>query len=134
MIKKFYDAMAYDDITTAKVMDKTKNQINVIFPFKKNGVWVFNDEAVGLYEEPFVSNVNPIIDTVVNGNNFTAYISHSPIPDEQIILDRVDDSVTGDIGDGWYQMRGTDLVCWLCPATLKYFKNYPKEIHVKIEQ
>ncbi len=112
-------------------MDKTKNQINVIHPFNKNGVWVFNDESVGLFEEPFVPNVNPIIDTVVTGDRFTAFISHSFIPDEQIILDRVDGH---EFGNGWYNLRNTDLVCWLCPATLKYFEDYPKEIHVKIEQ
>ncbi len=115
-------------------MDKTKNQVNVIFPFKKQGVWVFNDEAVGLVEEPFVSNVNPIIDTVVKGDKFVAYISHSTLPGEQIILDKITDTEQGDIGEGWYQMRGTELSCWLCPATLKYFEDYPEQIHVKIEQ
>lgn len=126
------DAMAFEP--TAKI-DKTRNQINTIYPFKnKYGTWVFNDEAVGLHEEPFVSNINPIIETVVKRDKFTAFISHSTIANEQIILDRVDDNSHGDIGEGWYQMRGTGLIGWLCPATLKYFSSYPKEIHVRIEE
>lgn len=117
-----------------KKVDKTQNQINVIFPFKKNNVWVFNDEEVDLYEEPFVSNVNPIIELVVGDKtSFTAFISHSFIPGEQIILQQVLDSDNSDFGDGWYEMKGTGLICWLCPATLKYFDFYPDEIHVKIE-
>ena len=131
-MRKFYDIVLDKEIPA--FIDKTGNQINVIFPFKKNNVWVFNDASVGLFEEPFVSNVNPIIATVVKGNKFTAYISHSPIPNEQIVLDQILHSDNADIGGGWYQMKGTGLVCWLCPATLKYFKNYPAEIHVKIEQ
>jgi hypothetical protein len=114
--------------------DKTSNQINVIHPFKKNNVWVFNDPEVNLYEEPFVSNVNPLIDTVVTGDSFTAFISHSFIPNAQIVLEQVLDSDHSDIGDGWYQMQGTGLVCWLCPATLKYFKDYPDMIYVRIKQ
>jgi len=115
-------------------MNKSNNQVNVIHPFLKHGVWVFNDEEVGLHEEPFVSNVNPIIELVVgNKTSFTAFISHSFIPEEQIVLQQLLDSDNSDIGDGWYQMKGTELVCWLCPATLKFFEKYPDEIHIKIE-
>jgi len=127
------NAEAFEPI--AQLKDKTGNQINVLNVFKKNNVWVFNDEAVGLYEEPFVSNINPIIATVVEGNEFTAFISHSPIPGENIVLDRV--ALSGDSNleeTGWYVMRGTGMEGWLCPATLKFFAEYPKEIHVMIQK
>lgn len=127
--------MIYKNEPTVYVIDKTKNQINIIHPFKnEHGIWVFIDLSVGLYHEPFVGNMNPIIESVVKGDKFTAFISHSFIAGEQIILDRIDDTGNGDIGDGWYQLRNTELVGWLCPATLKYFETYPKELHVKIQE
>ena len=37
-----------------------QNSIHVIFPYRKNGVWMFDDEAVGLKQEPFVSGAPEI--------------------------------------------------------------------------
>ena len=31
------------------------NAINVIWPYKHHGMWVFDDARVGLVQEPFVS-------------------------------------------------------------------------------
>ena len=38
------------------------NAINVIFPYKWNGVWVFDDERVGLEKEPFVAGADVLPD------------------------------------------------------------------------
>ncbi len=115
--------------TKVKLKDKTKNQINILHIFKENGVWMFNDEEVGLYKEPFVSSINPMIDRVVDGDKFKAFISHSSIFEFTMVLDKENEGM-----DGTYKLRGTDIIGWLCPATLKYFDKYPDSIYVKIEQ
>jgi len=111
------------------IKDKTKNQVNVLHIFKENGVWMFNDEEVGLYKEPFVPSINPMIETYVRGRKeFTAFISKDPMYDVTLTLNRVDDKI-----EGVYEMAGSGIVGWLCPALLKYFEGYPKNIYVKIE-
>jgi hypothetical protein len=42
-----------------------KNSIFVIRPHKWNGMWVFDDERVGLDREPFVAGADTMIDTAV---------------------------------------------------------------------
>jgi hypothetical protein len=41
------------------------NVINVIAPYKHQGMWVFDDPRVGLVQEPFVAGADTIIDRVV---------------------------------------------------------------------
>ena len=41
------------------------NAINVISPYKYLGMWVFDDERVGLVQEPFVAGADTMIDRVV---------------------------------------------------------------------
>jgi hypothetical protein len=41
------------------------NAINVIIPYRWEGMWVFDDERVGLDREPFVAGADDIIDLLV---------------------------------------------------------------------
>jgi hypothetical protein len=41
------------------------NAINVIAPYKHQGMWVFDDPRVGLVQEPFVAGADTVIDRVV---------------------------------------------------------------------
>jgi hypothetical protein len=43
------------------------NTIIAIHPYKAEGMWVFDDPAVGLRQEPFVSGADSIIDRMVSG-------------------------------------------------------------------
>ena len=38
------------------------NQIQIIAPYFVHGTWVFDDDRVGLVQEPFVSGVPEMID------------------------------------------------------------------------
>lgn len=38
------------------------NAINIIAPYKHRGMWVFDDERVGLHQEPFVAGADTMID------------------------------------------------------------------------
>lgn len=115
---------------TIELKDKTKNQVNVLHPYRgKDGIWRFDDDEVELDGEPFVGNINTMIDAFANGEKkITIYISKDPIKDYTLVLDK---SIMKGAVDGDYCLRGTTEEGWLCPATLKYFKNYPKELYVK---
>lgn len=41
------------------------NTIGVIAPYKYEGLWVFDDPAVGLVREPFVAGIDTMIDQLV---------------------------------------------------------------------
>ena len=43
----------------------SKNAINVIKPYKWNGMWVFDDQRVDLDKEPFVASADTMIDTAI---------------------------------------------------------------------
>ena len=42
------------------------NAINLIVPYRYEGMWVFDDARSGLDKEPFVSGADTMIDVVVN--------------------------------------------------------------------
>ncbi len=42
------------------------NAINLIVPYRHEGMWVFDDARVGLDKEPFVSGADTMIDVLVN--------------------------------------------------------------------
>ena len=124
---------SFEDATEpveTSLVDKTGNQINVIYPYRtQGGGWAFDDHEVGLHREPFVLGIPEIIDSIVGErDSIVAYISKDPIPKHTGHLIRVKGEEPG-----WYTLQGTKMVGWLCPATLKYFKEYPENIYFKIE-
>jgi hypothetical protein len=122
------------------LLDKTKNQINVIYPYRtKGGTWVYDDPDVPVFAEAFVMGSSELIDMLVGKecNNFVAFISSKPLPEPTVILDNIDTEETQALSAGllgWYQMRGTDHKNWLCGHVKDYFPDYPKQIYVKIEK
>lgn len=125
-------------ITPKDYVDKTGNQINTIYPYRTKAGWAFDDEEVGLKEEPFIAGIPDIINSIVGERNeFTAHISHSIIPNFTGHLKMIDPEEALKSGfipnTGWYELEGTEMIGWLCPATLKYFKDYPDSIYFKIE-
>lgn len=127
--------MVQQHIEEEKLVDKTGNQINILYPYRTKSGWSFDDEEVGLEGEPFIAGIPEIIDSIVGEkDSFTVQISHSPIPFPTGILSKVPTPhKDGSLPDGWYKFDGTDMVGWLCPALLKYFKDYPDKIYFKIE-
>lgn len=110
------------------------NAINVISPYKHLGMWVFDDQRVGLSQEPFVSGADTMIDRIVadipNAEaGFAMIFSGSPFPGHQFRLEwrRADGS------GNWYYAPQLDMEGWLCPALLRYFDQAPKEIYVQIK-
>lgn len=125
-------------LQTSHLVDKTGNQINTIYPYRTMSGWAFDDPQVGLVGEPFVAGIPEIINSIVGDvQSFTAHISHSIIPNYSAHFIKLTEKELEEGGyvpmHGWYRLEGVDMEGWLCPATLKYFKDYPDSIYVKIE-
>jgi hypothetical protein len=76
------------------------NAIMVIFPYRHEGLWVFDDESVGLRQEPFVSGADEIIDRMVSeiptaANGFRLLFSSAPFPGHQYNLRRLHEEFGG---------------------------------------
>ena len=61
------------------------NVIRAIHPYRHEGLWVFDHEAVGLRQEPFVSGADGILDRLAAGipgaaAGFTLLFSAQPFP------------------------------------------------------
>ena len=112
------------------------NAINVIYPYKNSGMWVFDDERVGLDREPFVAGADTMIDHVLAQKEiknpekgFRLVFSAGEFPKYDVRFDWVRE---GD-GGNWYKSEEFKMEGWLCPALLKYFDEAPKHIYARFE-
>jgi hypothetical protein len=108
------------------------NVINTIHPYKSNGMWVFDDPAVGLRQEPFVSGADAIIDRMVQQipnaeSGFTLLFSAQPFPGFQVEFEWRRAELSGN----WYHCSALKMEGWLCSALLKYFDSAPKRIYAQ---
>ena len=110
------------------------NSLFVIAPYKHEGMWVFDDPAVGLSHEPFIAGIDTMIDKMVAGipnaqKGFRAVFSATPFPGYSEKLEwRREES-----GGNWYYDDHFKIEGWLCPALFKYFPKAPREIYIKVE-
>jgi hypothetical protein len=104
----------------------------MIHPYSHEGMWVFDDAAVGLVQEPFVSGADLIIDRLAEqvpdaSNGFILIFSELPFPGHQVSLEWLHEECGGNV----YRCNELDMVGWLCPALLQYFNEPPKQIHAE---
>ncbi len=111
-----------------------QNSIFAIQPYKHHGLWVFDDERVGLIEEPFVSGADDIIETLVANiegadEGFVLLFSADPFPGHNAKFEwrRAED------GGNWYYVKQLDMEGWLCPALFKYFETAPATIYAQFK-
>ena len=112
------------------------NQIFVIAPYWLDsvGTWVFDDAAVALVQEPFVSGVPEMIDELVADipnamAGFRLQFSTAPFPGNQRRMTRVREE-----SGGWsYSSDRPVAEGWLCPALFRNFDEAPEAIYVKAE-
>ncbi|MFL5243096.1 MAG: DUF6717 family protein [Gemmataceae bacterium] len=109
------------------------NSILIIHPYKEQGVWVFDDDRVGLVKEPFVAGADTIIDRMVEGlphadKGVTILFSAAPFPGSQyeFVWRREE------MGGNWYFSPQFGMEGWLCPALFKYFEAAPKQIYAQV--
>ena len=110
------------------------NAIMAICPYRHNGMWVFDDERVGLVQEPFVCGIPEIIDLFVgkvanSESGFRLLFSGGPFPGYQLELERVRAEYEGN----WYRWAEGGMEGWLCPALFRYFDDAPDRIYCRAE-
>lgn len=112
------------------------NILNVIHPYRWEGLWVFDDDRVGLDREPFVEGADTLIERAVAAKSipdaahgFRLWFSAGAFPRHDFVLHWLREGE----GGNWYLSRDFGLEAWLCPALLKYFEQAPPEIYVRIE-
>ncbi len=111
------------------------NSLMVIFPYKVNGIWAFDDEATGLVREPFVDVVNTFIDKMAEHipnaeSGVRLLFSARPFPGYMLSFTRVREEFDGN----WYACKELGgQQGWLCPAMFKYFDAAPPELFAKVE-
>ena len=111
------------------------NSIIVIFPYRYESMWVFDDEATDLVREPFVSGIPEIIDLlVINIPNadkgFKLLFSGNPFPGYQLEMVWLRE----EYGGNWYRWQKENKEGWLCPALFKYFATAPQNIYCLAEK
>ncbi|MBD2182361.1 DUF6717 family protein [Aerosakkonema funiforme] len=111
------------------------NAMMVIFPYRYEYTWVFDDDRVGLIREPFVSGIPQMIDLLVQNipnadKGFKLLFSENPFPGYQAELV----FVKQEYGGNWYRWQDKNMEGWLCPALFKYFNQTPNKIYCKAEK
>ena len=110
------------------------NSILMIHPYRERGVWVFDDTAKQLEREPFVGEINRMIDALTADipdavQGFRLLFSSKPFPGFRFSLQQIRREYDGT----WYRCNELDSEGWLCPALLKYFDTPPAELYVRGE-
>ena len=110
------------------------NAISVLFPYKHEGMWVFDDPDVGLRKEPFVFGIDEMIGRLVanipNADaGFRLLFSQTPFPGHTVKLEWRRE----EYGGNWYYCPQFEMEGWLCPALFKYFDKAPSELFGKAE-
>ncbi len=113
------------------------NVLNVIHPYKWQGMWVFDDQRVDLEKEPFIEGADTLIDRAVESKGiaeaekgFRLIFSASVFPNYDLKFEWLRE---GD-GGNWYYSPDYDMQGWLCRALLKYFDEPPKQIFARFEE
>lgn len=109
------------------------NAMMVIFPYKIEGIWAFDDAAKGLGREPFVDSANSFIEGLVASipnaeQGFRLLFSANPFPGYALSLKWVREEYNGN----WY-VGENGVEGWLCPALFKYFDATPPQLFAKAE-
>ena len=110
------------------------NAIRVIFPYRSAATWVFDDPAVGVRAEPFVSGIPEMIDRLVADvpdapKGFRLLFSAEPFPGYQVRLTWQ----RPEYGGHWYRWDEQKMDGWLCPALFKYFPDAPHALYARAE-
>ena len=110
------------------------NSMLILEMYRHAGTWVFTDEKRDLVNEPFVLGVPEIFDSVIEEQNLKGnHIYRVIFSDQNFPLAHAEvEKISEEGGGAWYKHKKTPPG-WLCPATLKFFKEFPERIFFKIE-
>ena len=118
-----------------------KNSIFAIRPYKWNGMWVFDDERVGLDKEPFVAGADTMIDSALAlkqiedaDQGFVMVFSANPFPDADFEVEWVREDNGGNVYRTRLEIDGEprEMEGWLCPALNLYYPQAPRKIYLQL--
>ncbi len=107
----------------------------VLEPYREDGIWLFDDRATGLHREPFVGDVNRMLDQLAESipnapQGFRLFFSVLPFEGRHSTFSWVRaDPVEGN----WYRSDETGDEGWLCPALFCYFPSAPTKLYARAE-
>jgi pimeloyl-ACP methyl ester carboxylesterase len=111
------------------------SQIKVIRPYRWEGVWVFDDPAVGLDKEALVAGMPELLEIATERagianpeKGFVVLFSKDPFPTAQVCLERVREEGGGNV----YRWPEVGKEGWLCPALFRYFDQAPERLYVEV--
>jgi hypothetical protein len=103
--------------------------------YKFNGTWCFTDKDRELLHEPFVLGIPEIINKALedqnmyeDNKNYRILFAAREFPACHGVLMRQNE----EMGGAWYSCNAQ--TGWLCPATLKFFDDFPESIYFKLEK
>jgi hypothetical protein len=97
------------------------NAINVIFPYKYEDMWVFDNAPKGLQRELFVARADTVLDRMAEllgcpDAPLKLIFSPGPFPGNTLEARSVWPELNGNV----YRIEEWDAEGWLCPALLRY--------------
>src|SRR5262245_31060248 len=109
------------------------NSLLVIHPYKHEGVWVFDDPAVGLVKEPFVAGADVILDKMTAhipnaAAGVTVLFAATPFPGAKHEFHRRRE----EFGGHWYPDPASGRERWPCPARFTSFEKAPDKICAEV--
>lgn len=114
---------------------QTTQSVMTIYPYKDEGMWVFDEPDYDILKEPFVCGMGEIIDEVLRRENiqdadygFACHFSALPFTGASHQLTFLYE----DTGGAWYRHTTTGMEGWLCPVLYMYFDASPGEIFVGV--
>ncbi len=132
----------YNEAIEGRKILESSNSILVIHPYYDIGMWVFDDERVGLTKEPFVAGADRFIDYHLNKiekyeegkKGFNMVFSVIPFKDFDYELQFINHDSMGSVYEiptvsDFQNKQGVNQI-WLCPALNLYFNNSPAKIYV----
>jgi len=111
------------------------DEVLMLEPYREDGTWLFDDPVTGLLREPFVGEVNGMLDrlssAIPNANQgFRLLFAIRPFDNHQVSFSWVRaDPVEGN----WYREDETGAEGWLCPALFCYFPAAPPKLFVRAD-
>ena len=112
------------------------SQVQVIYPYLLGSTWVFDDEKTRLKAEAFVYGMTEIVTRLVAhadiadaAAGFALHFSDAPFDGSAVMMEAGEP----DAGGTWYSgtVYGMPMTGWLCPALLLYYREAPRQLHVR---
>ena len=105
-------------------------------PYKEHKHWAYDDPRCGRFQEGLVAGIPEIIEFLAESipdfdKGVTCTFSAEPFEGHNGELDRVGGDGYSNAGNT-YQLKGTPLKGWLCPALYDYFERAPDKLYVRI--